>query len=47
MKKTYINPTVDVVKMETRTIIASSVGISSEAVSAASAEGHGNDGDDW
>ena len=41
MKKTYINPTIKVVKIETRSIIAASgetVGINSEAVSAESAE---------
>lgn len=39
MKKTYINPTIKVVKIETRSIIASSVGINSTTtVSAESAE---------
>jgi len=46
MKKTYINPSIEVVKMETRTIVATSVGIGSTPVDANNAEGRDTE-DEW
>ena len=49
MKKTYINPTMEIVKVATQQMLAASeqVGFGSSVSSAAGAEGRDDDGDDW
>lgn len=46
MKK-YIKPEIEIVVVETMSMIAASVGFNATEVNGANAEGHGNDGDDW